>query len=84
MQEAEVTVAAPLVVELAMPRFLSVGDSAVLALDVQNLAGSPQEIRIALSNRDGLLIKGGEQVLTLKDQQKRILRIPIEAGRALA
>jgi uncharacterized protein YfaS (alpha-2-macroglobulin family) len=40
MQEAEVTVAAPLVVELATPRFLSVGDSAVLALDVQNLAGS--------------------------------------------
>jgi uncharacterized protein YfaS (alpha-2-macroglobulin family) len=40
MQEAEVTVAAPLVVELATPRFLSVGDSAVLALDVRNLAGS--------------------------------------------
>jgi uncharacterized protein YfaS (alpha-2-macroglobulin family) len=83
MQEAEVTVAAPLVVELATPRFLSVGDSALLALDVQNLAGSAQEVRIALSNRDGLLIKGGEQQLTLKDQEKRILRFPIEAGRAI-
>jgi uncharacterized protein YfaS (alpha-2-macroglobulin family) len=49
MQEAEVTVAAPLVVELATPRFLSIGDSAVLALDVQNLAGSTQEVRISLS-----------------------------------
>ena len=43
MQEAEVTVAAPLVVELATPRFLSVGDSALLALDVHNLAGADQE-----------------------------------------
>jgi uncharacterized protein YfaS (alpha-2-macroglobulin family) len=45
MQEAEVTVAAPLVVELATPRFLSVGDSAVLALDVQNLAGRSRRVK---------------------------------------
>jgi len=83
MQEAEVTVAAPLVVELATPRFLSVGDSAVLAMDVQNLAGASQDIRITVSNPDGLVIKAGEQKLTLKDQQKRILRIPIEAGTAI-
>jgi uncharacterized protein YfaS (alpha-2-macroglobulin family) len=83
MQEQEVTVAAPLVVELATPRFLSVGDSAVLAMDVQNMAGATQDIRIAVSNRDGLVIKGGEQKVSLKDKQKRILRIPIEAGTAL-
>jgi len=83
MQEAEVTVAAPLVVELATPRFLSVGDSALLALDVQNLAGSEQEVKIKVSNGDGLLIKNGEQKVTLKDQQKRILRIPLEAGSAI-
>ncbi|WP_301102136.1 alpha-2-macroglobulin [Propionivibrio sp.] len=83
MQEQEVTVAAPLVVELATPRFLSVGDSAVLAMDVQNLAGAAQEIKITVANGDGLVIKNGEQKLTLKDQQKRILRIPIEAGSAI-
>jgi len=83
MQEQEVTVAAPLVVELVTPRFLSVGDSALLAMDVQNLAGSAQDIKITLSNSDGLLIKGGEQKLTLKDQQKRVLHIPIEAGTAI-
>ncbi|MCB1966222.1 MAG: alpha-2-macroglobulin family protein, partial [Candidatus Accumulibacter sp.] len=82
-QEAEVTVVAPLLVELATPRFLSVGDSAVLALDVQNLAGSAQAIRLAVSNADGLLIKGGEQQFSLQDRQKRTLRIPIEAGSAL-
>lgn len=83
MQEAEVTVAAPLVVELATPRFLSVGDSANLALDVHNLAGAAQEVKIKVSNSAGLGIKNGEQTIALKDQQKRILRIPLEAGSAL-
>ncbi|MDQ5917451.1 MAG: alpha-2-macroglobulin, partial [Pseudomonadota bacterium] len=83
MQEAEVTVAAPLVVELATPRFLSVGDSALLALDVHNLAGAEQEVKIKVSNGDGLVIKNGEQKVSLKDQQKRILRIPLEAGTAI-
>jgi len=83
MQEAEVTVAAPLVVELATPRFLSVGDSALLALDVHNLAGAEQEVKIKVSNGDGLVIRNGEQKVNLKDQQKRILRIPLEAGTAI-
>jgi uncharacterized protein YfaS (alpha-2-macroglobulin family) len=82
MQEAEVTVAAPLVVELATPRFLSIGDSALLALDVQNLAGAEQEVKIRVTNGDGLVIRNGEQKVTLKDQQKRVLRVPLEAGTA--
>jgi uncharacterized protein YfaS (alpha-2-macroglobulin family) len=83
MQEAEVTVASPLVVELARPRFLSVGDSALLALDVHNLSGAAQEVKIKVGNGDGLVIRNGEQKLTLKDQQKRVLRIPLEAGTAI-
>lgn len=83
MQEAEVTVAAPLIVELATPRFLSVGDSALLALDVHNLAGADQEVKIKVSNGDGLVIRNGEQKFALKDRQKRILRIPLEAGTAI-
>ncbi|GHU03403.1 hypothetical protein FACS1894158_01740 [Betaproteobacteria bacterium] len=82
MQEAEVVLAAPLVVELATPRFLSVGDSALLALDVQNLAGEEQEVAIKVSNNEGLVIRDGEQKIRLKDQQKKVLRIPIEAGTA--
>lgn len=82
MQEAEVTVAAPLVVELATPRFLSIGDAALLALDVHNLAGSEQEVSIQVSNADGLLIRDAAQKIKLRDQQKRIVRIPLEAGSA--
>ncbi|MDR1935931.1 MAG: alpha-2-macroglobulin family protein [Candidatus Accumulibacter sp.] len=82
MQEAEVVLAAPLIVELATPRFLSVGDSALLALDVQNLAGEEQEVAVKVSNDDGLVIRDGEQKIKLGDQQKKVLRIPIEAGTA--
>ncbi|WP_300453740.1 alpha-2-macroglobulin [Accumulibacter sp.] len=82
-QEAEVTVAAPLVVELATPRFLSVGDSAVLALDIHNLAGKEQEVKVSVGASGGLRIKGSEAPFSLKDQQKRILRLPIEAGSAV-
>ena len=80
MQEAEVTVAAPLIVELATPRFLSIGDSAVLALEVQNLVGNAQTVKVAVNNADGLRIKDGEQQFSLAPQQKRLLRIPIDAG----
>ncbi|MDR1164236.1 MAG: alpha-2-macroglobulin family protein, partial [Candidatus Accumulibacter sp.] len=83
MQEAEVVIAAPLIVELNMPRFLSVGDSALLALDVQNLSGTTQAIGIRVANDEGLKIRDGAQKLTLKDQEKKILRIPLEAGSAL-
>ncbi|WP_415036391.1 alpha-2-macroglobulin family protein, partial [Azonexus sp.] len=82
MQETDVTVAAPLVVELATPRFLSIGDAALLALDVHNLAGSEQEVNIHVSNADGLLIRDATQKIKLRDQQKRTVRIPFEAGSA--
>jgi hypothetical protein len=39
-------VAAPLVAELAMPRFISPGDSATIALDVTNLSGAKQEVTV--------------------------------------
>ncbi|MDR2506733.1 MAG: alpha-2-macroglobulin family protein [Candidatus Accumulibacter sp.] len=77
MQEAEVVVAAPLIVELNTPRFLSIGDSALLALDVQNLSGAAQDVRIDVSSSGGLKILGGVQKLALKDQEKKILRIPV-------
>lgn len=63
--------------------FSPVGDSALLALDLHNLAGAAQEVKVRVSNDDGLLIKNGEQKVSLKDQEKRVLRVPLEAGSAL-
>jgi uncharacterized protein YfaS (alpha-2-macroglobulin family) len=80
--EAEVGVAAPLVAELSMPRFLAVGDRAVAALDLHNLSGKAQNVRIELASADGLRILEGKRQLSLKDQQKVTLRFPLEAGSA--
>lgn len=80
--ETEVTVAAPLVAELATPRFLTIGDSATIALDLHNLSGAEQKLKVAVSNADGLNIHNAERSVVVKDQQKAVLRFPLEAGKA--
>jgi uncharacterized protein YfaS (alpha-2-macroglobulin family) len=47
--QAETVVAAPLVAELNMPRFVSPGDKATIALDVTNLSGAPQTVKVAVT-----------------------------------
>ena len=80
--EAEVQVAAPLVAELATPRFLTVGDSAVIALDLHNLSGATQTLKVDVSSPDGLRIQNASSSLTLADQRRQTLRFPVEAGSA--
>lgn len=80
--EAEVQVAAPLVAELATPRFLTVGDSAVIALDLHNLSGAAQTLKVEVSSPDGLRIQNASSSLTLADQRRQTLRFPVEAGSA--
>lgn len=81
--EAETVVAAPLVAELLTPRFLTLGDSATVGLDLNNLSGTDQSYKIKLSSPDGLKIQGAERELSLKNQQKQTLRFAVEAGTAL-
>jgi len=80
--EAETIVAAPLVAELMTPRFLTVGDNATIALDLHNLSGAAQKLKVRIENADGLKIQNAERELDLKDQQKQTLRFPLEAGNA--
>lgn len=80
--ESEVVVAAPLVAELLTPRFLTIGDQAVVALDLHNLSGAAQKLKVALVNRDGLKIHNAEREVSIKDQQKHTLRFNIESGSA--
>lgn len=80
--EAETIVAAPLVVELMTPRFLTAGDNAIIALDLNNLSGETQKLKVRIENADGLKIRNAERELDLKDQQKQTLRFPLEAGGA--
>src|SRR5438034_3966654 len=67
-KDAEMIVAAPLITELATPRFLSFGDRAVVALDLQNLSGTAQQLQIALTDSQALKIQEAERSLALKDQ----------------
>lgn len=80
--QADTVVAAPLVAELSMPRFIAPGDKATIALDVTNLSGAPQEVRVALSATGPIKISGitgGAEAIKLADKQRQILRFQAEA-----
>ncbi|VXC82762.1 conserved hypothetical protein [Pseudomonas sp. 8Z] len=80
MAEAKTVVAAPLVAELSMPRFLAGGDETTLALDVTNLSGSEQTLDVQLDVSGQLRLLGKAQAaLSLKDGQRTTLRIPVRA-----
>jgi uncharacterized protein YfaS (alpha-2-macroglobulin family) len=77
--QAETVVAAPLVAELNMPRFVSPGDKATIALDVTNLSGAPQEVKVAVSSTGPVKITGSADTIKLADKQRQILRFQAEA-----
>lgn len=77
--QAETVVAAPLVAELNMPRFIAPGDKATIALDVTNLSGAPQDVRVALSATGPVRITGAADTIKLADKQRQILRFQAEA-----
>lgn len=76
--EQEMVVAAPVVAELATPRFVAPGDTATIALDVTNLSGADQDLSIRLSAADPLRIKDGERTVSLRDKQRTTLRFSAE------
>jgi uncharacterized protein YfaS (alpha-2-macroglobulin family) len=77
--DAEMVVAAPLVAELSMPRFIAPGDVATIALDVTNLSGSPQEVKVQIEASSPLKITGAQAPVKLADKQRSILRYTAEA-----
>jgi uncharacterized protein YfaS (alpha-2-macroglobulin family) len=72
--DAEMVVAAPIVAELNTPRFITPGDQAAIALDVTNLSGATQTIKVGLQALDPLSITDGTRTVTLKNQQRVTLR----------
>jgi len=77
--QAETVVAAPLVAELNMPRFVSPGDKATIALDVTNLSGAAQDVKVSVTSTGPVKITGGAETLKLNDKQRQILRFQAEA-----
>lgn len=85
--QKSVTVAAPVVAQLGLPRFLAAGDRSTLALDLKNLSGFEQQLRLQLTLADGLHfveqdsapLLSREFELTLQNEEKRSMFFPIEA-----
>ncbi len=77
--QAEMVVAAPVVAELSTPRFISPGDTATIALDVSNLSGTAQTLKLRLEGEDPVRIKGEGHTLNLADQQRATVRFMAEA-----
>lgn len=84
--QAETVIAAPLVAELSMPRFIAPGDKATIALDVTNMSGAAQDVKVALEASGPLKITGGpgDSALKLADKQRQIVRFTAEATDAFA
>jgi uncharacterized protein YfaS (alpha-2-macroglobulin family) len=76
--EQKAIVAAPLVVELNHPRFLASGDKSTLALDINNLSGLEQKLKVSVTAM-GYLDGSKEEQFTISDKQKKVIYIPISA-----
>lgn len=78
--ESKIIVASPLIVELATPRFMAGGDESVLAMDIRNMSGVKQNLKVTLSTK-GLvgLTRIIEEPVALDKDAKTILYIPVTA-----
>jgi len=76
--DREVVVSAPIVAEIAMPRFIGPGDNSTLALDVTNMMQGEQNIQIKLSTDKLLRVTDGERNIKLAPRQRNILRFNVE------
>jgi alpha-2-macroglobulin len=79
--EGKTVVAAPLIAELSAPRFLAGGDETTLALDLSNLSGQAQQLKVQLSAEGQLSLTqpAAETAVNLADGARTILRIPVRA-----
>ena len=77
--ERRITVVAPVIAEVAMPRFLSPGDRSVLTLDLHNRSGKRQRLRVRISARPPLRLDQTTHTVTLEDKGRTSLRVPLSA-----
>jgi alpha-2-macroglobulin len=78
--EQAMIVASPVVAELSTPRFLSGGDQAILALDLNNLTEKTQTMQVDVST-DGLIHQNAVKSVTttLDSKQRQIIQVPVVA-----
>ncbi len=77
--DAETIVRAPLVAEISTPRVMAPGDSAAVALDLQNFSGGERTFKLRVASEGPLAVREGERSVTLADQAKTTLQVPLTA-----
>ncbi|KAA8995725.1 alpha-2-macroglobulin family protein [Affinibrenneria salicis] len=78
--ERPLVVAAPLIAELATPRFLAGGDRSRLSLDLTNQSGQPQTLQISVTANGLVALDGNaERKLTLAKGERLTLPVPVQA-----
>ncbi|MCK4494646.1 MAG: alpha-2-macroglobulin family protein [Methylococcales bacterium] len=81
--DATVTVSAPVIAEVSLPRFLAAGDQAELTLDLRNQSGEIQNLTVNFSSTSPVkLIHNNPLTVVLKAKQKQVIRLPIIAENA--
>lgn len=78
--EQEMTIAAPLVTQLAMPRFLAMGDQSTLALDIHNLSDGTQSLSVNLAVTYPVVAENTVRDITLKQNEKVTLLYPVSVA----
>lgn len=82
--DQELTVASPLVTQMTMPRFLAMGDSSQVALDVHNLTKTRQHLKIFLDATSPLTPVGDKiHEVTLEPNGKTVILMPLSAEQKL-
>lgn len=78
--ESKIIVAAPLIAELSMPRFIAGGDHSLLALDLSNLTDREQTLTVGVATSGLIKLVGTTtQNVKLAKGERKTLSIPIEA-----
>ncbi len=79
-RDRDITLASPLVTQMAMPRFLATGDQSRLVLDLHNLSGLAQNLTLAVTLQGPLALTGpARQEIRLTRDEKRSLILPVKA-----
>ena len=77
--DKEVMVAAPVVTQLSLPRFIGAGDTSSVALDITNMTGAGSDFEVTLSASGPVQADVLTQTLSLQEQQRSTLLFPFTA-----
>ncbi len=78
--EQDMTVAAPVISEVSLPRFMANQDESVLTLDVRNQSGETQQLTLNMTATGAVTMAAEPVTFALQDQEKRVFTWPLTAG----